>query len=121
MHVLEEHGELVAAQTGDGVLTANAEQQAFGRGDQQRIARGVSEGVVDGLEVVQVEEEHGHAALASADHRVLEAFGEQRSVGEARQRVVEGAVLELLLGRTQLAHTFQSAVDVATRQVAEQQ
>ena len=78
----------------------------------------MAEFVVDGLEVVQVEEQDRHAAVAGPHHGVLQTLGEQRSVGESRQRVVEGLMLELLVGRAQLAYAVQRAIDVATRHVA---
>ena len=57
----------------------------------------MAETVVDGLEVVEVEEEHGGVARTH-DERVLDAVGEERPVREPGQRVVEGLVAELLLG-----------------------
>src|SRR5262245_42762587 len=59
------------------------------------------ERVVDALEVVEVEEEHRDVrprALAAEDERVLDAVREERTVREARKRVVERLVPELLLG-----------------------
>ena len=57
-HVLDEDGELVATESGDGVGGASAGEEPLGRGDQQPVAFGVTETVVDPLEVVEVEEEH---------------------------------------------------------------
>jgi hypothetical protein len=66
--------------------------------------------VVDRLEVVEVKEERSDA-LVALHERALEAFPEQHAIGEAGQRVVECAVLQLLLetlamakGRAQVAH-----------------
>ena len=60
--------------------------------------REVTERVVDGLEVVQIEEEHGSfAARAPAHERVLHAIREQRPVGEAGERVVKRLVPQKLL------------------------
>ena len=58
----------------------------------------MSETVVDGLEVVEVQEEHGDrvgAAVASV-HGVGEPVEKQGAVGQAGERVVEGLVVELL-------------------------
>ena len=50
--------ELVAAETAKQIIVAQVLVQA-GRGSlQQRITRGVAEAVVDGLEAVQVDEQH---------------------------------------------------------------
>ena len=58
---LEQDGELVAAQTRDGVGVAHGLAQAAGDADEQLVAGRVTEAVVDGLEVVDVDEEHGDA------------------------------------------------------------
>ncbi len=57
------------------------------------------ETVVDRLEVVEIEDEHRDVAvlLRPASECVLDAIGEQSSVREARQRVVERLVPELVL------------------------
>ncbi len=57
----EQHHELIAAQARDGVFHAHAGFQACGDDFQHRIAHRVTEGVVDVLEVVEVEE-HQRAA-----------------------------------------------------------
>ena len=63
--VLEQHGELVAAETRRGVRRARAVGQAGGRGAQQLVAGGVADAVVDGLEAVEVDEEHAQLGLAA--------------------------------------------------------
>ena len=55
--VLEQHGELVAAEAGDGVAGSDR-LEALGDLDQERVAGIVPEAVVDQLEPVEVEEEH---------------------------------------------------------------
>jgi hypothetical protein len=62
-----DHRELVAAQAGHGVALAHAAAQALGGHAQQGVAQRVAQGVVDGLEAVQVDEVHRHlVALAGA-------------------------------------------------------
>ena len=60
----------------------------------------MAERVVDGLEAVEVEEEHRGAAArpapARAAQRLLEPVEEQRAVGQAGERVVQRVVLEAL-------------------------
>ena len=66
---------------------------------EQVVAALVAERVVDELEAVDVEHEHGdRAAVASGEReRVVDAVDEQRAVRQAGQRVVHRAVLGLLL------------------------
>jgi hypothetical protein len=59
----QQHGELVAALAGHGVGFAHAGDDAPGRLDQQAVAGLVAEGVVDFLEAVEVDEQHGHAVV----------------------------------------------------------
>ena len=105
-HVLEQDRELVAAESRGGVAAAQAVVDALGDRHEQVIAGGVAEAVVDRLEVVHVEEEHGDPARLAhpAGKRVLDAIREQRTVGKARERVVEGAVGELILELLAVAH-----------------
>ena len=58
--VLDQDGELVAAEPSDGVARAQHATQALGDGDQQLVAGSVTGAVVDGLEVVEVDEQRGH-------------------------------------------------------------
>ncbi len=116
-HVLEQDGELVAAEARRGVARADAVVEALGDLQQHGVAGGVAEAVVDRLEVVEVHEDHGQpGALAPcARERVAHALDEQRAVGEVRHGVVEGLVRELLLERLALAHVAaveHDAVDV---------
>ena len=74
--------------------------EALGDRDEQLVAGGVAEAVVDRLEVVEVDEQHREVAVACAPtraERVLDAVAEQRLVGEAGERVVERLVGELVL------------------------
>ena len=65
---------------------------------QQRVADRMPERVVDALEAVEVEAEHGKALAAhQAQQRLLQLLAEQRAVGEAGQRIVAREVGDLLL------------------------
>ena len=63
----QQDGELVAAEARDDVLGAQHVPQAAGDGLQQLVADAVAEGVVDDLEVVEVEEETGQPVAAGAE------------------------------------------------------
>ena len=84
--VLEQDGELVAAEAGRGVRAADARVEAAGDLDEHLVAGGVPERVVDRLEVVEVEEDDRQAAAlaAAAGDRLAHLLGEHRAVGEAR-------------------------------------
>ena len=71
----------------------------LGERDQQLVAGGVAEDVVDALEVVDVDEQHrGVAALAVRQReRVLDAVAAERAVRQPGQRVVQRLVAHLLL------------------------
>jgi hypothetical protein len=98
-HVLQQDRELVAAQARHGVFGAQAGAQPSRHFAQGRVAGGVPERVVDQLEAVEVEEQHGQHALRAAAARdgVGQALGEQEAVGQLGQRVVVGQVLQALL------------------------
>jgi hypothetical protein len=81
--VLQQHGELVAAEPRHGVRRADARRQARGDGAQELVAGGVADAVVDRLEPVEVDEAHAQIGLATGRHveRVLQAVQEERAVG----------------------------------------
>ncbi len=68
-------------------------------GHEQLVALGVAQPVVDGLEVVEVQEQDGRraASAAGAGQGVTQPVQEQEAVLEAGQDVVERLVAELLL------------------------
>ena len=76
--VLGEHRELVAAEAGDGVARPQGLLDARGDSGEQLVAGRVPEAVVDELELVEVEEEHGDRGPATGRHRqgVLQAIEE---------------------------------------------
>jgi hypothetical protein len=92
-----EHDELVAAEAGDGLALADRGAQAVGDRPQQLVAGTVAEGVVDGLEVVEVEEQgSGHGTLAARPHQEL--FGPvegEHPVGEPGEAIVQRLVAQL--------------------------
>ena len=76
---------------------------------QQLVAGVVAVAVVDGLELVDVEQQHADPRAAGLE-RVLEAVVEQRAVRQLGERVVERLALELVLERLELAHGLLEAV-----------
>ena len=122
--LLDEQREFIAAEPRRGVAVPDHGGQPYrGRG-QEFVADAVAHRVVGDLEIVQIHEQHaGRRPVApgpgeSAGGAVLE----QQPVGQPGQRVVEGAVLQLILQLTLLGHVphrqDQAAHGVIAAQVA---
>jgi hypothetical protein len=64
----------------------------------------VAEAVVDGLEVVEVDAQHGgpRRCRRRCDQRLADTLAVQGAVAESRQRIVRGVVLEPSTARLQL-------------------
>ena len=97
--VLEDDPELVATEASGTVRLAEAASQRLGRGLEQRVTGRVPERVVDELEVVEVDEQHGETTAVALDpgHRLLEPVLEEGPVAEPGERVVVRLVGEALL------------------------
>jgi hypothetical protein len=57
--VNQQHRELLAAEAGDEVVPTQQPGESIGHGDQDMIAGGVAESIVDLLEVIEVEHQAG--------------------------------------------------------------
>ncbi len=109
-------GELVAAQTGDGIRAADAGLQPSADVLEELIPRGVAERVVDVLEVVDVEKVDRHHAIDPPRivHGLHEAPVEQAAVGQPGERILVREVLERLLGAlTILGHAVERGRQLA--------
>ena len=94
--VVEDDPELVAAEPGDGVAGSQARREPLADRDQQAVADGVADALVDDLEAVEVEHDHGDGSgvvRADARERVGDAVRQQLAVRQPGRRVVEGAAL----------------------------
>ena len=98
--VLADDDELVAAEPRDGVRRAHRGGEPARERDQHGVAGRVPVEVVDALEVVDVDVEHGGAGARAlgVGERVLEPVAAERAVGEPGQRVVQRLVADPLLG-----------------------
>ena len=89
--------------------------EPLGHAPEELVARGVAEGVVHRLEVVEVDEGDGDAGAVATvatmgdGHPVLE----QGAVGQARERVVQAAVLQLPLELALVGDVAELAEDEA--------
>ncbi len=108
-----DHGELVAALPGHGVLVTQEVAKPLGHGLQHAVADRVAQGVVDGLEVVEVHEHHGHDLVSALGpgERGLEPVVEQGAVGKIGERVVVGHALDGLWARTRSRDVAHDALD----------
>ena len=92
---------------------------------EEGVAGAVAHAVVDQLEAVEVEEHHREVALRSpfaAAIALREVLVEARAVGQARQAVVEGDVLQARLGaapRRDVLHLHDEAPCRGARLVEE--
>ncbi|KQV49488.1 hypothetical protein ASC95_18005 [Pelomonas sp. Root1217] len=110
--VLHQQHELVAANASHGVGVARRDPQTRGDLFEHRVAGSMAERVVDRLEAVKVDEQHGHlAGIALRDlfpgarmtlKRMRQTVLEQHAVGQAGERVLERSSPQLLVGRLQL-------------------
>ena len=118
----EDDRELVAAEAGHGVVVAHALAQPARHLQQQLVAGGVAERVVDGLEVIDVDEHHRHGAAVALGAReaVAQPIGEQLAVRQVREDVVVGVELDLFLGALPVADVDDRGVDDAGDGVADE-
>ena len=96
--LLDQDGELVAAEARDRVGRAQAGLEAGRDRLEELVAGPVAERVVDRLEVVDVDEEDADRVAASrgAADCEREAVEEEGAVGHAGERVVEGLVRDVV-------------------------
>ncbi len=100
-----QHGELVAAQPGHGVRGAQRMTQALAADLEQTVARGVAQGIVDLLEVVQVEERDDGGRFRCEHLR--DPLLEQRAVRQPGEGVGERERLQLVVAHTPAAGTIE--------------
>ena len=119
----QDHDELVATETSQCVLAPQTARQPAGHVDEHLVSHIVAEAVVDDLEIVEVEEQHGQrgGAAPGPNQRLLHAVGEEKSVGEPGQRVVVREVLETLLGLLPLGDVpeHEQVADVSSSSVVQ--
>ena len=106
--------ELVTGLAGHEVGFARPRHQPARHLAQQLVADRVPEAVVYELEVVEVEVQEGHAGARPARprKRELEVVKEARAVGKAREHVVVGELLELLLQVLAVADVEDRTVEI---------
>ena len=93
----EEQDKFIAAEACQGVAGTALFAQAFADLLQQLVAKGMAEGVVDVLEMVQVDKQQGAflAFAPVAGQGLVQAIEQQAAVGQASERVIEGQLMNL--------------------------
>ena len=113
MQALQHHDELITAQPGHRIRGAHAAGQSLTRLHQQPVTPFVPQGVVDTLEVVQVQKQQGpmgRTALAGGGSS-FQAFEQQAPIGQACQVVVERQSFDFRLDSLALGNvTCQTTV-----------
>ena len=109
-------GELVAAQARDQIVVAQALAHALRYQTQQGIAHRVAERVVDGLEAVQVDAQHGQRRGRAAGREArVQALAEENPVRQPGQLVVVRHAFDLRHGAFALGDVFVGRDPAAVR------
>ena len=100
---LDEDRKLVATQARRKVAVTKDAPNALGHLRQETVANCVAQGVVDDLEVVEVEEEHRRRRRPRPVRKPLrQSLQEEAAIGQAGQVVMEGLIVKLFLQPGQL-------------------
>ena len=86
----QQHGKLIAAQPRQSRMAADSRLHALCRLAQQPVAGGMAKGVVDGLEMVEIDEQQPASAPGTRCPRQIftQALAEQGTIGEAGKRII---------------------------------
>ena len=92
--------KFIATQSTQHVRLAQAGLQALGHQLQHAVTERVAEGVIDDLEAVEIQKQDGKArvALARPLDGSVHTLRQQQTVGQAREYVAVGQLLNALLG-----------------------
>ena len=105
--VWKNHDKLVSTQTRYRIAIADTGAKPRGHFPKQEVARLMTEGVVECLEVVDVDEEQctHEPALPAGIQCLRQCFREQPAIGQLRHGIVVGELPDLLLGHSDLGDT----------------
>ncbi|PZS83153.1 hypothetical protein A7X74_07930 [Stenotrophomonas maltophilia] len=98
--VAQYHDEFITTEAAEQVVVAQVLVQARRSGLQQCIAGGVAEAVVDGLEAIQVDEQHRQrcATVTCFLDGLCRLLAKQHAIGQAGQQIVVGQQFDALVG-----------------------
>ena len=96
---MQADGELVTSEAGNRVRTAHDTFQPLRHLLEQFISSLVTQGIIDLLEVVEINEQQGHLQPVAAGlmQRLVQAVQQHRPVGQTGQAVIVGQLVKLLL------------------------
>ena len=105
------HGEFIAAETRDGFAHAHGAGNPTRDDLQQFVPDGVSERVVDPLEPVEIEQDHGHVLMTAPTpfERMMQTIAKEDAIGEAGQLIVKRLLDELRLHALALGDVLDDA------------
>jgi len=108
--------KFVAPHAGDGIGIPHKPTQPFSYHFEQLVADRMAEGIVDILEVVEIEKMGGHdLATLDAGQGVLQVFIEQCAIWETGQGIVQGHVRDLGLRAALLGYVLMGRDSAAVR------
>ena len=95
----QRHNKFLAAESRHQIRATNGAFQAFGHLDQALITNVVTIAVVDGFEMINVEQQQAQSfvVLTLLIHQPPHGIGETASVQQARQRIAVGQIDQLLI------------------------
>jgi hypothetical protein len=119
---VEKHRELVAPQSRAGIADPSSGLEPSSDFLEEPVTGRVTQAVVTPLEAVQVQAQDHRALARRTDihETTVNPIEEQRPIGEARQHVVKGDLLEPLLEHLALPDIASGEDDVADRRVVDQ-
>ncbi|MNM45486.1 hypothetical protein D3C81_564110 [compost metagenome] len=108
---LHQQHKFVTTDARQGVLTVQVAAQALRHVLEQQVAHMVTKGIVDRFEAIQVNEHQRKTAtlLCHFAHGLFNAVGQQCTVGQAGQGIVQGQLGEFLVGPGQGARELRRA------------
>ena len=99
----QEGRQLLAAEPGAEIGFTQAEPQAIGSTPQRRVAGRMAVAVIDLLEVIQIDHDHGAGQAVPARQRQFSGHAgkEAATIGQPGQRIQIGQPLQLGIGMVQ--------------------
>ena len=107
--VFKQDDKFVATQTGQGVNRAQFLVQSHRECHQQRVTHGMTIGIVDRLEFIQVQQAHRQFGAISLGFFKCprKTVGQQHPIGQASERIMASLPLQALLHLLTLRHIAQ--------------
>ena len=111
--IFQDHDKLVAAKSGYGVAFTHTAAKALRHLRQQDVALPVPQGVVKALEVVQINEQQSAQLLMSCSScaSLRQPVHQQAPIGQMRQGVVVGQIIDSVRGLFALADVAVKGLD----------